>query len=137
MEVPNVENACNYRQKASDAPASATIITADDVKKYGYRTLADILQSVRGFQVSYDRNYSFLGVRGFNRGDFNSRILLLVDGHRINNSLSDSGFIGTEFILDTDLIERVEVSRGPGSSLYGNNAFFGVINVITRKGRDL
>src|SRR5439155_1930115 len=134
MEI--VESASKFRQKASDAPASATIITADDVKKYGYRTLADILQSVRGFQVSYDRNYSFLGVRGFNRGDFNSRILLLVDGHRINNSLSDSGFIGTEFILDVDLIDRVEVIRGPASSLYGNNAFFGVVNVFTRKGRD-
>src|SRR5205823_9088176 len=101
------------------------------------RTLADILQSVRGLQVSYNRNYSFVGVRGFNRGDFNSRVLLLVDGHRINNSLSDGAFIGTEFILDVDLIDRVEVIRGPGSSLYGNNAFFGVVKVITRKGRDM
>src|SRR5947209_17688170 len=57
-------------------------------------------------------------------------------GHRMNNSLSDSGFIGTEFILDVDLIDRVEVIRGPASSLYGNNAFFGVVNVFTRKGRD-
>src|SRR6476646_4650792 len=55
----------------------------------------------------------------------------------MNNSLSDASFIGTEFILDVDLIDRVEVIRGPGSSLYGANAFFGVINVITRKGRDM
>src|ERR1051326_1349946 len=137
LEIPTVESASKYSQKATDAPASVTIITGDEVKKYGYRTLADILQSVRGFQVSYNRNYSFLGVRGFNRGDFNSRVLVLVDGHRINNSLSDGAFIGTEFILDVDLIEKVEVIRGPGSSLYGNNAFFGVINVITRKGRDM
>jgi iron complex outermembrane receptor protein len=52
----------------------------------------------------------------------------------MNNSLSDSAYLGTEFILDVDLIERVEIIRGPGSSLYGNNAFFGVINVITRTG---
>ncbi len=134
LEIPTVETASKYTQKATDAPASVSVITADDVKKFGYRTLADILRSVRSLYVSYDRQYSYLGIRGFNRGDFNSRLLVLVDGHRINNSLSDGAFIGTEFILDVDLIDRVEVVRGPGSSLYGNNAFFGVVNVITRKG---
>ena len=137
LEIPTVQSASKYNQKTTEAPASVSIITADDVKKYGYRTLADILQSVRGLNVSYDRNYALLGVRGFNRGDFSSRVLLLIDGHRINNSLSDSAPIGTDFPLDVDLIEKVEVIRGPGSSLYGNNAFFGVVNVITRKGRDL
>ncbi len=137
MEIPVVEAASKYKQKITEAPSSVTIVTADEVKKYGHRTLADILQSVPGMYVTYDRNYSFLGVRGFNRGDYNSRVLLLVDGHRVNNSLSDGAFIGTEFILDVDLIDRVEIIRGPGSSLYGNNAFFGVINVITRRGRDM
>jgi iron complex outermembrane receptor protein len=70
-------------------------------------------------------------------GDFNSRVLLLVDGHRVNNNLTDGALIGNDFILDLDLAERVEIVRGPGSVLYGNNAFFGVINVVTRKGRDL
>ena len=137
MEIPVVEAASKYKQKVTEAPSSVTIVTADEVKRYGHRTLADILQSAPGLYVTYDRNYSFLGVRGFNLGDYNNRVLLLVDGHRLNNSLSDSAFIGTEFILDVDLIDRVEIIRGPGSSLYGNNAFFGVINVITRKGRDM
>jgi len=137
IEIPVVEAASKYKQKITEAPSSVTIITSDEVKKYGHRTLADILQSVPGMYVTYDRNYSFLGVRGFNGGDYNSRVLLLVDGHRVNNSLSDGAFIGTEFILDVDLIDRVEIIRGPGSSLYGNNAFFGVINVITRRGRDM
>ena len=136
MEIPMVEAASKYKQKITEAPSSVTIITAEEVKKYGYRTLADILASAPGLYVSYDRNYSLLGVRGIKSSDYNSRVLLLVDGHRINNSLSDGALIGTEFILDVDLIERIEVIRGPGSSLYGNNAFFGVINVITRKGRD-
>jgi len=90
--------------------------------------------------TTYDRNYAYLGVRGLSLGDFytrNSRVLVLVDGHRLNNSLTDGAAIGTDFILDTDLIDRVEVIRGPGSSLYGNNAFLGVINVITRRGRDM
>lgn len=87
--------------------------------------------------VSYDRNYAFLGSRGVNLGDFNSRILLLIDGHRLNNNLTDGAYIGTAFALDVDLIDRVEIIRGPGSVLYGNNAFFGVINVITRQGKQV
>jgi iron complex outermembrane receptor protein len=140
LEIPTVEAASKYEQKITEAPSSVTVINSDEVKKYGCRTLADILRSAPGLYVSYDRNYSFLGVRGFELGDFytrNDRFLLLVDGHRINNSLTDGASLGTEFILDVDLIDRVEIIRGPGSSLYGNNAFFGVINVVTRRGRDL
>ncbi len=110
-----------------------TIVTADEIEKYGYRTLTDILRNVRGFYVTSDRNYSFLGVRGFNRpGDYNARILLLVDGHRLNDNIFGGALIGTEFPLDVDLIERLEIIRGPSSSLYGSSAFFGVINVITK-----
>ena len=140
MEIPVVEAASKYQQKTTEAPASVTIITADEVKKYGYQTLADILASAPGLYTTYDRNYSYLGVRGVSLGGFNtlnSRVLVLVDGHRINNNLTDGAAIGTDFILDVDLIDRVEIIRGPGSSLYGNNAFLGVINVISRKGRDL
>ena len=112
-----------------------TIVTAGEIKRYGYRTLADILRSVRGFFVTYDRNYDYVGVRGFGRpGDYNSRVLLLVDGHRINDNVYDTASIGTEFPVDVDLIDRMEIIPGPSSSLYGNNAFFGVINIITRKG---
>lgn len=138
VEVATVYGASKYEQKVTDAPASVSIITSDDIKKYGYRTLADILRSVRGFFVTYDRNYSYIGVRGFNRpGDLNTRVLLLVDGHRINDNIYESAPIGTEFPVDVDLIDRVEIIRGPGSSLYGTNAFFGVISVITRQGSDL
>jgi outer membrane receptor for ferrienterochelin and colicins len=132
MEIP-IRSASKFEQRSAEAPASTTIITSDQIKRYGYRTLGDVLRSVPGFYVSYDRNYQFLGARGVNLGDFNSRILLLVDGHRINSDLSDGAFIDTAFILDVDLIDRIEIVRGPGSVLYGDNAFFGVINVITRR----
>ena len=137
VEVPKVYGASKIEQKTTEAPASITIVSADEIKKYGYRTLADILASAPGFFVSYDRNYAFLGTRGVSLGDFNSRVLLLVDGHRVNNNLTDGAYIGPEFILDIDLIDRVEIIRGPGSVLYGNNAVFGVINVITRQGKQL
>lgn len=137
IEIPHVYSASKFEQKATEAPSSVTVISSEEIKLYGYRTLADVLQSVQGLHVSYDRNYAFLGSRGISLGDFNSRILLLVDGHRVNNNLTDGAFIGTEFILDIDLIDRVEIIRGPGSVLYGNNAFFGVINVITRQGKQV
>ena len=137
MKVPVVFSASKLEQKSTEAPSSTTVITSDEIKRYGYRTLADLLRSVQGFYVSYDRNYAFLGTRGVNLGDFNSRILLLVNGHRVNNDLNDGAFIDTAFILDVDLIDRVEIIRGPGSVLYGNNAFFGVINVITRDGKQV
>ena len=137
IEVPRVFGASKLEQKVTEAPSYVTIVTADEVKRYGYRTLADILASAPGLNVSYDRNNTFLGARGVSLGDFNSRVLLLIDGHRVNNNLTDGAYIGTEFILDIDLIDRVEIIRGPGSVLYGNNAVFGVINVITRQGKQV
>jgi iron complex outermembrane receptor protein len=137
LEIPKVYAASKIEQKTTEAPSSITIVTADEIKRYGYRTLVDVLQGVQGFNVLYDRNYAFLGVRGVSLGDFNSRTLLLVDGHRINENLTDGAFIDTAFILDIDLVDRIEVIRGPGSVLYGNNAFFGVINVITRRGKQI
>lgn len=137
-EIPSVVGASKYEQKVTEAPSSVSIVTSAEIKKYGYRTLADILRRLRGFYVTDDRNYSYVGVRGFNRpGDYNTRVLLLVDGHRINDALYEQAYIGTDFILDVDLIDRVEVIRGPSSSLYGSSAFFAVVNVITRRARNL
>ena len=133
-----VYTASRHIQKVTDAPSSVTVITRDEIQKYGYRTLADILRSVRGFDITYDRNFTYAGVRGINRPEtYNSRVLLLIDGHRINNNIYEQAMLGTEFPLDVDLIERVEVVRGPSSSLYGTSAFFAVINVITRKAEQL
>ncbi|MBI2748059.1 MAG: TonB-dependent receptor [Burkholderiales bacterium] len=133
-----VYTASRFSQKGSDAPSSVSLITAADIKTYGYRTLADILRGVRGMYVTYDRIYSYIGVRGFARpGDYNSRVLVMVDGYRVNDPVYDTGYIGSEFVLDVDMIDRVEIVRGPSSSVYGSNAFFGVVNVITKSAADL
>ena len=74
VEVTTVYGASKYEQKTTEAPSSVTVITSDEIRKYGYRSLADILKSVRGFYVTNDRNYSYVGVRGFGRpSDYNSR----------------------------------------------------------------
>jgi outer membrane receptor protein involved in Fe transport len=133
-----VFSASRFAQKTSEAPSSVTVITAEEIRAYGWRTLADVVRSVRGLYVSYDRNYSYVGARGFQRpGDYNTRFLLLVDGNRINDAVYDQAPVGGEFPLELDLVERIEFVPGPGSSVYGSNALFGVINVITRSGRAL
>ena len=138
IKVPTVVGASKHEQKITEAPSSVTIVTRQDIEEYGHRTLAEVLDSVRGLYVTSDRAYNFLGIRGVNRlGDFGGRTLLNINGHRVNEPIYDSSFFGYDFPLDVDLIERVEVIRGPGSSLYGNNAFFGVINVVTRRGGDI
>ncbi|MGC4081133.1 MAG: TonB-dependent receptor [Vicinamibacterales bacterium] len=130
--------ASKFLQDQAQAPASVTVIRAEEIRRQGYRTLADIFRGVRGFYVTYDRDYSYVGVRGFLRpGDFNSRILLLVNGHRMNDNVFDQALLGTESPIDVSLIERVEVIRGPSSSLYGTSAFFAVVNLITRTGHAL
>jgi outer membrane receptor for ferrienterochelin and colicins len=138
VQVDTVVGASKHEQKVTEAPSAVSIVTADDIKKQGYCTLSDVLRSVRGFYTTYDRGYNAIGTRGMNiPGDFGGRLLITVDGHRMNDPIYDTAASGMDFILDVDLIERVEVIRGPGSSLYGNNAFLGVINVITRKGADV
>jgi outer membrane receptor for ferrienterochelin and colicins len=138
QQIPSVFGASKYEQKITEAPSYVTIVTREEIKKYGYRNLADVLRSVPGFYVSYDRTYHYAGIRGFSQpGDYNSRLLTLVDGHRINDGIYDQGPIGNDFPVDIDLMERIEIIRGPSSSLYGTNALFGTINVITRKGRNL
>jgi iron complex outermembrane receptor protein len=138
IKIPTVYGASKHEQKLSDAPSSVTIVTRDEIQVYGHRTLADILRSVRDFYVSDDRRYGSIGVRGVNRpGDFGGRILVLVDGLRLNEPISNSADVLSDFPIDVDMIERVEIIRGAGSALYGNNAFFAVINVITRKGGDV
>ncbi|MFO1498140.1 MAG: TonB-dependent receptor [Verrucomicrobiota bacterium] len=137
LKLDTVYGASKHEQRLDEAPSAVTVITADEITRFGYRTLSDIIQDVRGMSISSDRIYPYIGARGVNRpGDFGGRILMAINGHRINEPIYGQSFNGTEFPLDVDLIERVEVIRGPGSSLYGDNAFFSVINVITRKPGD-
>jgi iron complex outermembrane receptor protein len=138
MEIEIVVAASKRAQTTREVPSFVTVVTAAEIKAHGYRTLADVLQTLPSFYVSNDRNYSFVGVRGFQRaGDYNSRILLLQNGLRTNDNVYDAASIGEEFLLDVDLVERIEVIRGPSAAIYGSNAFFAVINVVTRPGASM
>jgi iron complex outermembrane receptor protein len=130
----DISGASKFTLPMSETASSVTVITADQMRALGHRTLADALRSVRGALVSSDRTYSYLGVRGFAAaGDYNTRILLLIDGNRVNDTVYDQAFLGSELPLDLDLVERVEFIPGQGSAVHGGNALFGVVNVVTRR----
>lgn len=138
LSAMEVVSASKIASQISAAPSAVSIVTAKDIKDYGYRTLAEILESMRGLYITNDRAYSFLGGRGFGRpGDFTGRIMLLLDGNQVNNNIYNSAGLGYTGIIDVSLIDRVEYVSGPGSTMYGNNAFFGIINVITKHGHDI
>lgn len=134
----DVQTASKIASQISVAPSAVSIVTAEDIKTYGYRTLAEILQSMRGLYISNDLTNSFLGGRGYGRpGDYTGRIMLLLDGNRVNNNIYNNADLDYASIIDPALIERVEYVSGPGSSIYGNNAFFGIINIISKHGHDI
>ena len=134
----NVVGASKYAQRQSEVAAAVTVLTRDDIRAFGWRTLAEALASLPGIYTTYDRQYTGLGTRGFAvPGDFNTRVLVMINGNRVNDPLYDAGPVGREFPLDLDLVERIEFIPGPGGAVYGQNAMFGVVNLITRSGSGL
>ncbi len=136
IEVESVYGASRYSQRSLDAPTRVTVLTADDIRDHGYQTLAEALRTVTGLFVSYDRIYEYLGLRGLGHvDDYNARVLVLVDEHRTNDNIFEGALIGTDFALDLQQVDRIEVIRGPSSALYGSNAVLGVVNIVTRQAR--
>lgn len=122
------------QERLSEAPAFVTVITSEMIEDYGFETVAEALQSVPGMYVQYDKNLHHLGVRGMALwGECNTRVQLLLNGHVLNEHWFGGSYLGKLVGLNMNDIERIEVVRGPASSLYGSSAFFATINIITKK----
>lgn len=131
---PKVQAASKTKLSVDQAPASVTVITREELQAFGYQTVAEAVQAVRGFFVTDDRIYNYLGLRGFApAGDFNLRLLVLYDGHPITDVWAGQGFAERGFDVDLTEVDRIEIVRGPASLLFGTGAFFGVINVVPRE----
>lgn len=126
-----VYSAARYVQTIAETPANVSIISRDDIQRYGYRSIQDALKSVPGV---YDATSQWpaLGVSGVAvPGDFNSRILYLVNGMPVYEPTYGGFFLD---YVDMESIERIEVVKGAGSALYGSGAVIAIVNLITRGG---
>jgi outer membrane receptor protein involved in Fe transport len=128
-----VTAASRAAESVEDAPASVSLIPLEELRAFGYQTLWDAVAGNRGIYQTDDRQYASIGLRGFSQpGDYGNRLLVLIDGHTMNDDLAGSSYVGYDARADLLDVERIELVRGPGSALYGTNAFFGVLNVVTR-----
>ncbi|MFT4845097.1 MAG: outer membrane receptor for ferrienterochelin and colicins, partial [Marinobacter psychrophilus] len=128
----NVSIATGNSMPIAQAPAAATVITAQQIEALGASTLDDVLETVPGLHVALsgtNRLDAIYSIRGIHTA-FNSQVLLLVNGFPVQYSASG----GRPFLFRQSVnnISRIEVLRGPGSAVYGSDAFSGVINIITK-----
>jgi outer membrane receptor protein involved in Fe transport len=129
--------ATGSRRPIAKAPAVASVITAEDIKAIGATDLDEVLETVPGLHVArsftgYNPIYTFRGIYS----DFNPQVLVLINGIPITNLFfGDRNQIWGG--MPVEAIARIEVIRGPGSALYGADAFAGVINIITKTKQDI
>lgn len=132
LEQP-VTSASHYAQKPGDSPTLVSTLDGDIIERFGYRTLRDALRGLRGVYTSNDRNYSYLGARGFSiPGDYNTRFSLTINNHRVNDPIYGQATPGAELGLPMIAIERVELIRGGAWSVQGENAL--LVQVVTATG---
>ena len=131
-----VVSATGVEQKITDAPASISVVTREELSKRPYTTLLDAVRDIEGVDVGETTDKTGQGTISI-RGMGADYTLILIDGKRQNNNgdLYPNNFGGNQFnhIPPIEAIERIEVIRGPMSTLYGADALGGVINIITRK----
>ncbi|MCP4131841.1 MAG: TonB-dependent receptor [bacterium] len=132
LEDNIVFTATKTKQKLSDAPASMYVITREDIEKYGYTSLEQALARIPEVFTHFNgHNYSS-DFRGFFANNIERRVLYLINGHKINDRFH-FGDQYPDIISDLSNVEKIEVIRGPGAALYGNNSVLEVVNIITKK----
>jgi outer membrane receptor for ferrienterochelin and colicins len=134
-----VVTAAGFEQKIVDAPASISVITAEELQRRPYMTLLDAVRDLEGVDIGETRDKTGQGTISI-RGMGSDYTLILINGRRQNNhgDIYPNNFGGNQFnhIPPLDSIERIEVVRGPASTLYGGDAMGGVINIITKRSLD-
>ncbi|MBI2470657.1 MAG: TonB-dependent receptor [Planctomycetes bacterium] len=127
--------ATRHETQISKAPSVITVITAEEIKNLGYRTFVEILRVVPGFEILKSGNFGH--VYPVARGLAGSEsVRVMINGHYVNNPLNSNAFTNFED-FPVENIKKLEIIRGPGSAMYGENAFLAVINIITFDAKDI
>jgi len=130
----SVVSASRHTEPVTDAAAAITVITGDAIRRSGVRTLPDALRLALGVSVSRDGFAWAISARGFNASTTN-KMVVMIDGRSIYTPLFSGVFWDAQDLLLAD-IDRIEVIRGAGGTLWGANAVNGVINIITKLATD-
>lgn len=131
-----VTSVSKMSESVMEAPQTVIVISEDDIRKRGYTDLEQILHDLPGFDISRSAGceYSHVYQRGY-RSNNTDRTMIMIDGVEQNDLWSSSAWIARQYPISN--IKRVEVVYGPASTVYGANAFLGVINVITKEDDDI
>ncbi len=138
LNEPVVSTASKSAETAGLAPATTSVISADDLRRHGISSLDDAINYL-GLGMLTEPGYGTveIGARGvLLSGDYGNHVLLLVDGHALNEQWNGTAYFDRSAAIPFDLVDHIEVILGPGSVLYGSSAMLGVINVITKRAKD-
>jgi len=134
--LPDVFTANRFKQQVDRAASAVSVITSDEIELYGLKSLADVFRYVPGVHVAATTASHFnVGMRGFNK-DVSNKILVMVDGRSVYYDFYGH-YWWYSLPVPVEEIRQIEIIRGPGSSLYGANAFDGVIHILTKKPGEL
>jgi outer membrane receptor for ferrienterochelin and colicins len=134
LQLLNVEvsTASKTAERVADAPAIITVITAEEISRWGYQSVSEALQHVLGFYLIDDHVLPNAGVRGVagGLGSESGSIKVMIDGASVAFRFTSGNWLGVE-LIPLGSVRQIEVIRGPASALYGADAFLGVVNIIT------
>ena len=135
LEREVVTVASRYSQTLQEAPSIVSVITEKDIRSMGYRNLTDVLRNIPGVYISVSKeSRSLAWFRGVTSSD-NNKILLLVDGVPWYDGVYTHAWI--DDVIPLFHVKQIEIVKGPGSAVYGTNAFSGVVNIVTKKAENI
>jgi outer membrane receptor for ferrienterochelin and colicins len=138
LEEPVVSAPSKSAETASLAPATSTTITAEDLRRYGIRTLHEAINYLSlGMIAQPSLGPAEVGARGvLLTQDYGSHVLVMLDGHVLNEAWGAASYVERGAGIPLEMVDHIEVILGPGSVLYGSSAMLGVIHVVTKRARD-
>lgn len=139
LQTDVVSSASKSAERTDEAPAAITVVSGDQLRELGLRSLNEAINFLAVGMVSQDPLHSVeVGVRGvLFTADYGNHVLVVVDGHVMNEQWNGTAYFEQGLGIPLELVDHLELSLGPGSVLYGSSAMLGVINVVTRRARNL
>jgi outer membrane receptor protein involved in Fe transport len=138
LDEPLVAAASKSQEAVSAAPASTTIVSADDLRRYGVRSLDEAINFLSaGMVAETPLTATEVGARGVTiTQDYGAHVLVLIDGHALNEAWGGTAYFDRAAGIPLEIVDHIELIVGPGSVLYGSNAMLGVISVVTKRAKD-